>query len=226
MGEEQALFTQDDTGNYVAYEPPAPPAFHETLPEDLRESDHLKDVEDGGQLARYYVDLKSTHLKPPDTAEGYEFEKPEGFDLDETTYSQFKNIAFENGVNQKQFNELMNLEVSRSNAAIEAHKKAVTDYRAESETALKTEWGDKYEQKLDAARNFLKNDAVADEAFSKFIEDTGFGDHPQVIRLFSKLSDLISEGVLIKPGSGDGAGGPERGEDGKLMLSFPSMEGK
>ena len=226
MGEEQALFTQDDTGNYVAYEPPAPPAFHETLPEDLRESDHLKDVEDGGQLARYYVDLKSTYLKPPDTAEGYEFEKPEGFDLDETTFAQFKNIAFENGVNQKQFAELMNLEVSRASAAIEARKKAVTDYRAQSEAELKTEWGDKYEQKLDAARNFLKNDAVADEAFSKFIEDTGFGDHPQVIRLFSKLSDLISEGVLIKPGSGDGAGGPKVGEDGRPMLSFPSMEGK
>jgi hypothetical protein len=228
MGEEgaQTLYTTDDTGNYTEYTPPEPPAFNDTLPEDLRESDHLKDVTDSGQLARYYVDLKSTYLKPPDTVDGYEFEKPEGFNLDEDTYSKFKTIAFENGVNQKQFTELMNLEISRDKAAAEAHTKAVADYQAETETALKTEWGDKYDQKLDAAKNFLKHDAVADEDFSKFLEDTKFGDNPQVIRLFSRLSDLISEGVLIKPGSGDGETGPQIGEDGRPLLSFPSMEGK
>ena len=71
MGEEgaQTLYTTDDTGAYVEYTPPEAPGFHETLPEDLRESDHLKEVESGDQLARYYVDLKSNYLKPPDTAD-------------------------------------------------------------------------------------------------------------------------------------------------------------
>ena len=69
----QTLYTTDDTGNYVEYTAPDPPAFHDTLPEDLRGSDHLKDVEDSGQLARFYVDMKSTYLKPPESAEGYEF---------------------------------------------------------------------------------------------------------------------------------------------------------
>ena len=60
-----------------------------------------------------------------------------------------------------------------------------------------------------------------------FLEDTRFGDSPQVVRFIAKLSDLISEDVFKKPGSGsDGDGGPEVGEDGRPMLSFPSMEGK
>ena len=227
MGEEsaQTLYTKtDDTGEYSVYEPPAAPAFHETLPEDLRESDHLKEVESGDQLARYYVDLKSNYLKPPDTADGYEFDMPEGFNVDENAYSEFKTMAFENDMNQKQFSAFMNLEAGRHKSALETIQTNIETHKAESEKALKTEYGDKYEVKLEAAKKVLNHESFADGEFKKFLEDTRFGDNPQVIKFFSKLSGLISEDTFQKPGTGDGHGGAQLGEDGRPMLKFPSME--
>ena len=118
-----SLFVQADTGEYVAYEPPEPPAFHDTLPEDLRESEHLKEVENTETLARYYVDLKKDYLAPPAEPDGYELEFPEGFPVDETAVSNFKKLAFENGVNQKQFAELANYEIQRYQQTMDNLKK-------------------------------------------------------------------------------------------------------
>ena len=218
------LYTTDDTGNYVEYTPPAPPAFKDTLPEDLRTSEHLEGVEDASSMARYYIDLKANYLKPPDSADGYEFEKPEDFDLDEETFNQFKNIAFENGVNQKQFSELMNLEVSRHNKAAETMKTQMQATQAATEAALKTEWGDQYEKKVEAAKSFLNHEKVSDPVFKQFLEDTRLGDNPHVVKMFAKLADLISEDAFVKTGTGDKEPGRERTEDGRPMLKFPSME--
>ena len=214
----------DDTGDYQEYTPPEPPAFHETLPEDLRDSEHLKEVDGADKLARYYVDLKSNYLKPPDTADGYEFEKPDGFDLDSDTFSKFKNIAFENGVNQKQFEEIMKLEVDRHKQAQETMQKNIETAQVEAEKALKAEWGDQYEKRLESAQGFLRHESISSESFNKFLEETRFGDNPEVIRMFSKLSDLISEDGFVKPGKGSEQDGSERDEAGRPMLKFPSME--
>ena len=130
------LYTTDDTGNYVEYTPPEPPAFHETLPEDLRESEHLKEVDNTETLARYYVDLKKDYLAPPETADGYEVQFPEGFSVDQDALSAFKKVAFENGMNQKQFTELANLEISRQQATFEKLKAAMESRQAEAEKAL------------------------------------------------------------------------------------------
>jgi hypothetical protein len=222
----QTLFVQDDTGNYVEYTPPEPPGFQDTLPEDLRGSEHLKDVEDNAQLARYYVDLKSNYLKPPDNPDGYEFDMPDGFELDGETFGGFKKVAFEHGLNQKQFAEIMNFEVNRHNSAMESIKRDIEARRTEAETALKTEWGESYEQKLDAAKRVLNHESLSDPGFKEFLEETRFGDNPQVVKFFARLSDLISEDAFIKTGTGDGEGGPRKDEAGRPMLRFPTMENR
>ena len=100
-GEAPTLYTTDDTGTYVEYTPPEAPAFRDTLPEDIKASEHLEGVEDAAGLARYYVDLKSNYLKPPESADGYEFEKPADFHLNDEQLAEYRNAAFENGMNQK-----------------------------------------------------------------------------------------------------------------------------
>ena len=228
MGEEGAptLYTTDDTGNYVEYTPPAPPAFHDTLPEDLRESEHLKDVKDPENLARYYVDLKKDYLAPPETADGYEFEKPEGFMASDEELAQLKSVAFENGINQKQFAKIMEFNVTSQKQAFEKLNQTIAAKQQEGEKALKTEWGTEYEKKLESAKSVLNHEKVADPEFKKFLEDTRLGDNPQVIKFFAKMSELISEDAFNKPGTGDGAESDNRHrtDDGRPMLTFPSME--
>ena len=218
------LYTTDDTGNYVEYTSPTPPAFQDTLPEDLKGSEYLKDVEDPHTLARYYVDLKKDYLRAPDTPDGYEFEAPEGFMASPEELSRFKAVAHESGINQKQFGQLMGLQVTSQKEALTALKTQMEKRQAESETALKTEWGDNYEKKLESARRVLNHEKIADEEFKKFLEDTRFGDHPRVIKLFAKMADLISEDTFNKPGTGEQQPSQPRTEDGRPMLKFPSMQ--
>lgn len=221
------LFTQDDTGNYVEYTPPEAPGFHDTLPEDIRASEHLAEVKDTGELARYYVDLKSNYLKPPESAEGYEFEKPDNFHLDEPMFNRFRQLAFENNVNQKQFDAIMKLEVQRYNDGVKSINESIESNRNENEKALKTEWGDKYDQNLESAKRVLNHERFADNGFKEFLENTRFGDNAQVVKFFYKLSQMISEDAFQKPGTGESVGdGISRGDDGRPRLRFPSMEKK
>lgn len=221
----QELFVKDDTsGEYVAYEPPEPPAFKETLPEDIRESEHLSEVEDGHQLARYYVNLKKDYLAPPDAPDGYEFEKPEDFIVEDDRLNALKQVAHEEGMNQKQFARLMQHQANNQKQDREAIEKAITDRRAEAEQSLKTEWGDQYESKLESAKKVLNHEKLGGEEFKKFLNDTRFGDHPQVAKFFANLSELISEDAFVKPGTGDAAPEKPRSETGQPMFSFPSMD--
>lgn len=226
-GDSPTLFTMDDTtGEYVEYEPPESPAFHETLPEDIRESEHLKEVEDGVQLAKYYVDLKSNQVLPPESPDGYAFETPDGYDLDTETFDAFKKVAHETGISQKQFDAMMKIEVDRFSKARQTMEDTINNNQAEAERELKSEWGEGYDQKLESAKQLLNHEKLVDDGFKQFLEDTRFGDNPQVIRFFAKLADAISEDSFRQPGKGDLPSGPKIGEDGRPMLKFPSMEGK
>lgn len=228
MEGEQTLYVQDDTGAYTEYTPPETPAFKETLPEDLRGSEHLSDVEDGAQLARYYVDLKSNYLKPPENADGYEFEKPEDFHLSDEQMAEYKNAAFENGYNQKQFEQWMKFEHGKYQNSVESLKGAINNHHEEGVKALKTEWGDNYDTNVEKVHQLLKHEKLTDEGFIKFLDDTRFGDNPQVLKYLFNLSQALSEDAFVKPDSGsDGTEGkPKKGEDGRPMLSFPSMQEK
>ena len=221
------LFVQDDTsGEYQEYTPPEPQAFRDTLSEDLRDNDHLKEVETGDQLARYYVDLKKDYLAPPETADGYEFKKPEGFMASDDELARFKSKAFESGLNQKQFGELMEFNATSQKEAFEKLNQTIAAKQQEGEKALKTEWGAEYDKKLESAKSVLNHEKVADPEFKKFLEDTRLGDNPQIIKFFAKMSELISEDAFNKPGTGGGADSDTRHktDDGRPMLTFPSME--
>lgn len=218
------LYTTDDTGNYVEYTPPDPPAFSETLPDDIRDNEHLQGVEDSSTLARYYVDLKKDYLAPPETADGYEFQKPENFRVTDEEMGEFKKIAFESGMNQKQFESVMNLSVKSQAETLKAYEKQINDAHDAAEAELKTEWGNEYDKKLEAAKSFLNHEKIADEGFKKFLDDTRFADSPVVVKFFEKLSRLISEDAFTKPGAGGGDPGPQKGEDGRPILNFPSMD--
>jgi hypothetical protein len=218
------LYTTDDTGNYTEYVAPTPPTFHESLPEEVRDNEHLKDVKGTDDLARYYVDLKKDYLAPPEAAEGYEFERPEGFRATDDELSGFKQVAFEEGLNQKQFQRFVGWSAENQKRFDEGNTKRINDSQAQAEQELKTEFGDQYDKKIESAKTFLNNEKLADDNFRQFLETSRFGDNPNVIRFFSKVSELISEDVFGKPGTGDGGEKTERTEDGRPMLKFPSMD--
>lgn len=217
----QVLYTQNDTGEYVTYEPPQPPSFKELLPEQYREHEYFKGMENIGQLADGYADVrKGIPVVPEDYAATF----PDGFDLDEETFSGFKQIAKENGLTQKQFESVVNFEVLRSEKMKTAMKEDVRQHREESEMALKREWGTNYDQKMETAKKVFNR--FADDKIKQMVEDTRFGDNPEVIRFMAKIGEVLSEDVLVDNKQTPPSGEMDRDIAGRPMLSFPSMEKK
>ena len=221
MADGVALFTQDDTGGYVEY---TPPSFNDSLPEDLREHEHLKEVGDNAQLAQSYVDLiKNQPVVPPDPS-GYSYDFPEGFELDNESFDSFKKVALDEGITQKQFQALAGYDVQRTEAAKESFQASITQNRNDSENALRTEWGDKYDSKIESAKGVLRS--YGNEEFTQFLKDSHLGDNPGVIKMLSWVAEKLSEDSLINSESrGTPEEGPKKGEGGEPMLDFPSMKG-
>jgi len=226
MEGEATLFTQDpDTNEYVAY---TPPSFQESIPENLREHESLKEIADLGQLAEKHVELFSAQPQRPESPEAYAFGIPEGFPIVEADLNAFKKGAYESGLTQEQFKAVMGHYIERETRLAEQYKADIEAHREESMNQLKMEFGDSAEEKIQKASQFLvglgeKLGGDNVEKVRAWLDDTKFGDDPMVIRLLSKAAELISEDLFIKGEHRNDGGERPKGVDGEPRLKFTSM---
>lgn len=131
-----------------------------------------------------------------------DFAVPDGVTLDPELTVEFKTIAKELGIKQESAQKMTDIAVKLSQK-IELH-------RAQQEAEKIEQWklsssqdkefgGDKFQENLSIAKKTV--DSFATDEFKKFINETGVGNHPEVIRLFYKIGLEISEDSFI-PGKG------------------------
>jgi hypothetical protein len=210
------LYQQNDTGEYVEY---TPPSFSESIPEDIR--DKFEGVEDVGQLAQKYVEVSGQIPTKPESIDAYQIEAPEGMELNEELIGGLKEFAFENGIAPEQIQGLVQWYTGEQEKAGEEFGQMVESERAEAETALKKDWGDDYDKNLDAAKKVV--DTFGDKDFKTFLNETGLGSEPALVKLFYTISSKISEDSF-EAGGGGGEEEGQRDMSGRLKLSFPSMQ--
>jgi hypothetical protein len=73
--------------------------------------------------------------------------------------------------------------------------------RTAAEAALKQEHGDKYPAVLDLARSVVRKFGDPDGNFVKFLDESGMGDDPNLIRFLHGIAKTISEDTLPQGGS-------------------------
>jgi len=64
--------------------------------------------------------------------------------------------------------------------------------------ALKTEWGQAFDQKLGQARNALQ--AYGDDDLVEMLNNTGLGDSPHMIKAFAKIGEGLTEEAALNLG--------------------------
>ena len=229
---EQALFTQDEnTGEYVAYTPPEPKPFIETLDEGLRENEHLKGFENANDLAKTLVEIKSAQPAVPDSPDGYAFEPQEGQEINPERLANWRAKFHGLGLSQKQFEGIINAALEEESNSMKLFEESIEKNRKEAESALQTKWGDKYEQNVESARKFYnlisENLPEKGKAFKTFMEETKFGDNPQVIEFMTQCATLISEDVIQRGSPRPIKSEVARSESGDPMLdSYQDMDRK
>ena len=162
--------------------------------------------------------------EPEGAPETYEdFELPEGVSMDSKTADIFKSAAKDLGLSQEKANKF----ASQMLPAIRAHQ-------AEVLTQARTEWADSARGDKEFGGDRLEaNVAISAKALqqfgtpelSKFLADTGLGNHPEFIRAFYRAGKAISEDRVVT--GGDGLKAPVSGPTSdaqKAAILYPNQK--
>jgi len=77
----------------------------------------------------------------------------------------------------------------------EAQEKATADFAVDSQIELKREWQQNYDARLDQAQRAFAQFSTPE--FNQIMDDTGLGNHPEVIKAFAKIGAMLGEDKLV-----------------------------
>ena len=152
--------------------------------------------------------------KPEGAPEQYEFEMSD-LTVDSETLDSFKNVAKELDLPQDKAQALL----SKMAPAMQARQQALLDQARESwSDAARSDkefGGDKLGENLSVAKKAI--DAFGTPELKTLLNESGLGNHPEVIRAFYRAGKAISEDGFVR-----GQGGSDATSDPAKRL-FPNQ---
>ena len=203
----------------------------DALPDDLKGSPSLKTIPDVPTLAKNYVEqgkLIGTKRLPepqatwkpeewsafynqlgrPDAPEKYTLPAPpRGMEsaVDEAMLVEARKHLHGLGLTGKQFTGALEFYYKHLESSAGKSVDAEKASRAEGENTLRREFGTKYDAKVDLAQSVIRK--FGSETLTTFLNEKGLGNHPEVVRLFAKIGEAITEDSAGRAGSGLVIGG-------------------
>jgi hypothetical protein len=132
--------------------------------------------------------------------EKYEFKAPEGSEFDPKVIEVYSGAAKEAGLSQE-----------AAQKVIEKMAPALAARQLEQITAIHEQWrsasaadkeigGEKFQENLGVAKKAYDNFATPE--LRKLLDDTGMGNHPEVIRMMFRVGKAISEDKVVVGNTG------------------------
>jgi hypothetical protein len=191
----------------------------EWLPEEFRSDPTFEPFKDLSGLAKSYkhaaslvgVD-KAEVLRLPKAADAPEWgdvwnklgrpEKPDGYEFPEGAVPEalaqpLREKAHSLGLSKTQTAELAGWYAEQRAAEMQ-------QLGQQALTTLKAEWGKTFDDQLHAAKKALRE--VGGEGVMKVLDETGLGNHPEIIKMFAKLGAERGEAGLKGGAQGNMAG--------------------
>ena len=192
---------QPDVGGAApaASEPSPSPAPAEQAQEPAADPDKPEPSDDKPEQG-------SDKDKKPETQapEKYELTAPEGTELDSKAVELFEPVARELDLTNEQAQKLAGLwpqlQEQMQQRQAESWGQQVEKWAADTK-ADKEIGGDKYAGAVGHAQKAL--DTFASKEFREFLDTTGMGNHPEMVRAFAKVGKLMSEDSFV---TGQGSG--------------------
>lgn len=159
--------------------------------------------------------LEKLTSKGPEAPEEYSFELPEGInkdDLEGEAFDQFTGglgeIAKKHGLSQDALSDILGyaakFDVDRSQNFVQEMQEHNKRVFADGLAQMKKDLGASEAQKtFTLAKATMK--AFADEGLWEFLNSTGLGDSPDLIRLFARVGESVSEDHGIPPATAGSA---------------------
>lgn len=141
---------------------------------------------------------------PEGAPEKYEFELPDGLRMDDVGLSAFSEVAKD-----------LNLSQDAAQKMLDKMAPAMAERQAEAIRQVQTEWlegaksdkefgGEKLNENLATAKKAL--DSFGSPELRTLLNETGLGNHPEIIRAFYRAGKAISEDKFVPATGGSPAG--------------------
>lgn len=139
----------------------------------------------------------------PVVPEKYELKAPEGQTLNSDVMTKFEEAAREAGMSNEAAQKLVDKMAPQMQAAQQAQFDALrTQWQTESKSD-KEFGGDKFDANMAVAKKAL--DAFGTPALTNLLNESGLGNHPEIIRAFFKAGQKISAGSFVPAGNNGNA---------------------
>lgn|SRR5574341_200682 len=135
----------------------------------------------------------------PKSHEDYKFDEaklPDGLDYDKGLEDKFRGVFHAAGLNGKQAQMLRDAFIAYQGDAFTQGQTEYKQSRDDAQAALQKELGQAYEPTLNAAKAALKE--YADEKFVGWLEQSGLGNHPEIVRVFGKIGKEVLGETKLK----------------------------
>lgn len=127
-----------------------------------------------------------------------DFEMPEGYTLDPAMGDKFKSLAKELDLTQEQAQKLIALDSERVVAQAQRVQQASAEWLGQTQSDAEI-GGDKLPENIAVAQKALA--AFGTPELKALLEQTGMGNHPEIIRAFYRAGKTISEDNFVAGGT-------------------------
>lgn len=143
-------------------------------------------------------EVKETQEEGETIPESYDLKLAKDTPLDQTDVERIAANAKELGLTNEEAQTQLELEseaISGYKSKQEIMVKEIREGWIEAAKKDKDIGGDNFKGNLEKANRVIEK--YGSEAFRKALNETGFGDHPEVIRIFSKLGGLMANDEVV-----------------------------
>lgn len=158
------------------------------------------------------AEAASTETKA-EAPEAYELKMPEGVELDKAAADEFTTIAKELKLSAADAQKVADVGAKMAQRQVEAHTRLVESW-TESVKTDKEIGGDNLAENLGVARKAI--DTFGSDSFKSLLNQSGLGNHPEVVKFAYKVGKAISEDRFV-------TGGAKSAETDTAKKLFPNM---
>ena len=162
-----------------------------------------------------------TLLTEPPAAEGapesYDFAQPEGHVVDAGVIGKFSEVAKELNLSQANAQKVLDVMAPAIAERQAAALQTMTAEWAETSRADKEFGGDQLAENLATAKTALE--ALATPEFRTLLNQTGLGNHPEVLRVFYRAGKAISPDRIVT-----GKAGPADARDARSLYPNSNLQ--
>lgn len=156
----------------------------------------VKELIIGADITDEDRNLLYQRLGRPDTHENYNLD-----DIVPETYNKgliedFKKKAYENGMSNDGVRKMAEWYKEVEIKQVEAIEKAKLVQADQHMLELKRDFGVRFDEEIGNARKAL--DAYTDKAFRQYMDESGMGNHPALVKAFAKIGRELSEDRLVQ----------------------------